>query len=63
MGTLCSMELDCIMITVDTGTKMYSLGQDAYCDNANDHTADNDSWYGGGSNAFCQGGSGMNTSS
>ena len=45
-----------------TGTKMYSLGQDAYCDNANDHTADNDSWYGGGSNAFCQGGSGMNTS-
>ena len=45
-----------------SGTKMYSLGQDAYCDNNNSHTADNDHWYGGGSNAFCNGGASMNTS-
>lgn len=44
------------------GTKMYSLGQDSYCDNNNSHTADNDHWYGGGSNAFCNGNNGMNTS-
>lgn len=44
------------------GTKMYSLGQDAYCDNNNSHTADNDHWYGGSTNAFCNGGQNMNTS-
>jgi len=44
-----------------SGTKMYSLGQDSYCDNNNSHTADNDNWYGGGSNAYCHS-SGMNTS-
>lgn len=40
------------------GSKMYSLGQDAYCDNNNSHTASNDNYSG---NAFCQGSSGMNT--
>jgi hypothetical protein len=35
------------------GSKMYSLGQDSYCDNKDDHTAANDYRFHSGSNAFC----------
>ena len=35
------------------GSKMYSLGQDSYCDNTNSHTATNDHRHGSGSSAFC----------
>lgn len=35
------------------GSKMYSLGQDSYCDNKDDHTADNDYRFHSGSSAYC----------
>ena len=38
------------------GSKMYSLGQDSYCDNTNSHTATNDHRHNSGSNAFCNSG-------